>query len=109
MMTRTSISSGLVGLFLGGALSLGVMAVAAPITGPVDPGSIVANINRYILNWMGFTNDGELTLAGGNAFAPLGVVATAMSSVGPVGSHTTVQRWMVVINAAGTVGFVPVF
>ena len=108
-MTYASTRSGLAGLFLGGALSLGVMAVAAPITGPVDPGSIVANVNNYILKWMGFTNDGELTLAGGNAFAPLGTVATDMSSLGPVGSHTTVQRWMVVINPAGTVGFVPVF
>ncbi len=108
-MTRTSIRSGLAGLFLGGALSLGMMAVAAPITGPVDPGSIIANINTYILNWMGFVSQGELTLAGSNAFAPLGTVATGMTSLGPVGSHTTVQRWMVVINAAGTVGFVPVF
>jgi len=43
------------------------------------------------------------------AFAANGSVATAMSSVGPTGSHTTVQEWMTVSNASGVTRYVPCF
>lgn len=38
-----------------------------------------------------------------------GAVATALSSVGPTGSHTTVQEWLTVTNSAGTVRYIPCF
>jgi len=38
-----------------------------------------------------------------------GSVATALSSVGPVGSNTTVQEWFPIKNAAGTIRYVPGF
>ena len=98
--------------FLAGALVGAVMvgmAGAAQITGPQDGASLAATLNQVLMNWMGYTNDGELQLLGSNAFAPLGTVATGMTSLGPVGSHETVQRWMVVVSPSGTVGFVPVF
>lgn len=38
-----------------------------------------------------------------------GSVATVLGSLGPVGSHTTVQEWMQVKNAAGTVRYIPAF
>ena len=99
----------LVGIAAGIFLTIGTLGVAAPIPGPVDPSAFIATLNQYLMTWMGFSNQGELTLAGPNAFAPLGTVATDMSSLGPVGSHTTVQEWLVVINPAGTVRFVPAF
>jgi hypothetical protein len=38
-----------------------------------------------------------------------GSVATAMTSVGPTGSHTTVQEWFTVIDSAGTTRYIPAY
>lgn len=38
-----------------------------------------------------------------------GTVATALSSLGPTGSHTTVQEWFAVKNASGVVRYIPAF
>lgn len=101
------IRSFLVGLAFG-AMGIGA-AVALPITGAQDPATFIRSLNQYVLNWMTYVDNGEVQLLGSNAFTGLGTTATAMSSVGPTGSSTTVQRWMIVVNPAGTVGYVPVF
>jgi hypothetical protein len=87
-----SIRSGLVGLVLGGAISIGMMAAAAPITGPVDPASIISQINQYILSWMSFptAENGELQLLGPFSFE----TATAGTKV------------MVVVDQTGTVRYI---
>lgn len=36
-------------------------------------------------------------------------IATVLGSVGPTGSHTTVQEWLQVKNTAGTVRYIPMF
>jgi len=38
-----------------------------------------------------------------------GSVATALSSVGPAGSHTTVQEWIQIQNSSGVVRYIPCF
>ncbi len=38
-----------------------------------------------------------------------GSVATTMTSLGPVGSHTTIQEWLVVKNAGGTLRYIPMY
>jgi hypothetical protein len=38
-----------------------------------------------------------------------GIVATALTAVGPTGAHTTAQEWLTVTNAAGTVRYIPCF
>jgi len=43
------------------------------------------------------------------AWTANGTVATAMSSLGPTGSHTTIQEWFTVKNASGTVRYIPTF
>lgn len=43
------------------------------------------------------------------AFTANGVVATTMTSLGPAGSHTTVQEWLTITDAAGTVRFIPCY
>ncbi len=91
-----------------GAVLLGV-AVAAPFSGPVDPASIMANVNALLLNWVSFVSGGEVQLLGPQAFSANGVVATTMTSLGPVGSHTTVQEWLIVVDPAGTVRYVPAY
>jgi hypothetical protein len=38
-----------------------------------------------------------------------GSVATALTSIGPTGSHTTVQEWLTVTNSSGVVRYIPAF
>jgi hypothetical protein len=42
-------------------------------------------------------------------FAANGAVATVLGGVGPVGSHTTVQKWIVVKDDTGATFYVPAF
>jgi P pilus assembly chaperone PapD len=42
-------------------------------------------------------------------FTANGAVATTMTSLGPTGSHTTVQEWLTVKDSAGTVRYIPAF
>lgn len=46
--------------------------------------------------------------AGLAGFAANGSVATTMTSLGPTGSHTTVQEWMTV-NHGGTTRYIPLY
>lgn len=46
---------------------------------------------------------------GSGAFTVNGSVATAMTSLGPAGSHTTVQEWFTITNASGVVRYIPAF
>jgi hypothetical protein len=99
-------------LAIGAALMVvGGLAYAAPITGPTAGSfpDFAAALNARFLNWFGFVSQGELQLVGGQSFVVNSDVATSLGSIGPAGSHTTVQRWLVVINPAGTVGYIPVF
>ncbi len=43
------------------------------------------------------------------AWAANGSVATTMTSLGPTGSHTTVQEWLAVKNASGVVRYIPAY
>ena len=42
-------------------------------------------------------------------FTANGSVATALSSLGPSGSHTTVQEWLTITDTSGTVRYIPCF
>ena len=52
---------------------------------------------------------GGFTRFGSGTWAANGAVATALTSVGPTGSHTTVQEWFVVRNASNVVRYIPAF
>jgi hypothetical protein len=54
------------------------------------------------------THNGTMTL-GASTLAANNTVATALSSVGPTGSHTTVQEWMQVIGTGGVNRWAPLF
>lgn len=42
-------------------------------------------------------------------FAANGSVATTLTSLGPTGSHTTVQKWLAVKDSAGATFYIPLF
>lgn len=44
-----------------------------------------------------------------NAFATNGSVATVLTSLGPTGSHTTVQEWLTFTDGNGVVRYIPAF
>lgn len=51
----------------------------------------------------------SLALPFGGAWSANGSVATVLGSLGPTGSHTTVQEWFTVTDAGGNVRYVPGF
>jgi hypothetical protein len=62
------------------------------------------------------TNAGVLQFAATGAIklntgttAANGSVATAMTSLGPTGSHTTIQEWLLVTRSGGASGWIPIF
>lgn len=70
-----------------------------------------ASNTLVIGNSIGTTNINPTTLGFGNStlWSANGSVATAMTSVGPTGSHTTVQEWFTVTDNAGMVRYIPAY
>ena len=108
--------------FLGAVLLIplvGAAALSTLNTGngvfPADFADInfhITQLNNEIANSVTFGNAGEtgqMAITNAAGIAANGSVATAMSSVGPTGSHTTPQEWLVVINPAGTLRWAPLF
>lgn len=52
---------------------------------------------------------GVMKMTGAGAIVANGAVATTMTSLGPIGSHTTVQEWLVIQNSSGTVRWIPCY
>lgn len=46
---------------------------------------------------------------GSGMFTANGAVAATLTSLGPTGSHTTVQEWLTVTNASGAVRYIPAY
>lgn len=78
-----------------------------PSTATYAEGSqIIGTINALIQQIN--TNVGLGGLAQG-AFVANGSVATTMTSLGPTGSHTTIQKWLTVVDNTGTVVYIPCY
>lgn len=67
------------------------------------------NITGYFTMNPTAAETGEVQFTNSLSFAANGSVATAMSSVGPTGSHTTIQRWLIIIGYDGVPGWIPIF
>lgn len=52
---------------------------------------------------------GMLKMGNAGSFLANGVVATVLGSLGPTGSHTTVQEWFTIKDSAGTIRYIPAF
>lgn len=55
------------------------------------------------------TSSGLLQFASAGSFSANGAVATALTSVGPTGSHTTVQTWLTIVDNGGVTRYIPCF
>jgi hypothetical protein len=80
-----------------------------PAATGASPSLAVAGSDTNIDLTLSPKGTGMLKLGTSGAFAANGSVATAMSSLGPAGSHTTVQEWLVIRNNSGTIRYIPCF
>lgn len=54
-------------------------------------------------------NTGQLKLTSASNFIANNTVATVLGSLGPTGSHTTVQKWLTIVDNTGTTLYIPAF
>jgi hypothetical protein len=64
-----------------------------------------ANIDMIV----GPKGTGVVQFQNSGSFTANGAVATAMTSLGPTGSHTTIQEWLTVKNSSGVVRYIPAY
>lgn len=126
---NSSTTDGIVRMFLGATLGTlyefnstqikASQTVSFVSTGSMTVGTIAAtslalesnSATRLTLSSAGvMTLDPSVSLVlGSGTLAANGVVATALSSVGPTGSHTTVQEWMLVTGTGAAARWIPMF
>jgi hypothetical protein len=70
---------------------------------------LTLNLAWTAANVLSLQPSGGGVKVGAGMLAANGTVATGLSALGPAGSHTTVQEWLVVQNAAGVTRYVPCF
>jgi hypothetical protein len=52
---------------------------------------------------------GVIKFASAASFSANGSVATTMTSLGPTGSHTTIQTWLTIQDSGGTTRYIPCY
>lgn len=52
---------------------------------------------------------GIIKFSNASSFSANGTVACTMTSLGPAGSHTTIQTWLTIVDSAGTTRYVPCY
>ena len=52
---------------------------------------------------------GLIKFGSAGSFSANNTVATVLGSVGPTGSHTTVQTWLTIVDSGGTTRYIPCF
>jgi hypothetical protein len=95
-------------------------ASATPPTNPITltpgltfygntTGALTVNITWTQPNELSLQPTGGVTRIGSGMIAANGSVATTTTSLGPAGSHTTIQEWLQVKNPAGTIRYIPMY
>ncbi len=64
---------------------------------------------QYWLNTLITNINTSLTSPLSLAFVANGSVATTVTSLGPTGSHTTIQEWATIPNASGVTRYIPLY
>lgn len=116
----------------GGAFPVSTIGTLIGGQGPLGAGFTIASGIDWSLgtatgNWLNlggvFTVDGSgkvtapaignassaLQISGSGQWSANGAVATTMTSLGPTGSHTTVQEWLTITDASGTTRYIPAY
>ncbi len=104
---RKTIAALALGLLLGtAAMQAGAFIPTVPMSTPAE---VIAQVNSYLGNIVSLSaNAGELAFNTPQSWAVNSTVATTMTSLGPQGSHTTVQEWLVVVHGT-TARYIPTY
>jgi hypothetical protein len=101
---------------MGAVFALGTLSIAAgyaavlPLfTAPGGSNAAVNPGNLADLNALVSAINSNLSIPASMTNVANGSVATAMSSLGPTGSHTTIQEWFAITTPQGNVRYVPGF
>jgi formate/nitrite transporter FocA (FNT family) len=71
---------------------------------PVNVPVIQADLNNLV---QGINT--SLAIPASMSFVANGAVATTVTSLGPTGSHTTIQEWLQVTDANGVIRWIPAY
>lgn len=77
-----------------------------------DINTMMSLLNSTLANYLSFNQTGEVGagyFSNPASFTANGSTATSVTSVGPSGAHTTVQKWLTIYDNTGAVGYIPVF
>lgn len=86
------------------------MAATLPyFTGPTGNNPANLPVALADLNTMTNAINTNLAIPASQTTAANGSVATVLGSLGPTGSHTTVQEWLQFTDSSGVVRWVPAF
>jgi hypothetical protein len=67
------------------------------------------NGNTQSFNLATTAASGPIQFVDAGSFSANTTVATVLGSVGPAGAHTTVQKWLTIVDSGGTTGYIPIF
>jgi hypothetical protein len=106
-------------LFVKADIGLNLSAADQSITKSGGTGNLIINCSTTgslfleaagieALRILGTSNAGQIQIGSAN-LAANGAVATTMTSLGPTGSHTTVQQWLAIKNDAGVLRWLPMY
>lgn len=73
-----------------------------------DTGRIIFGLSQDTIFARGSVA-GVFQFASAGSFTANGSVATSVTSLGPTGSHTTIQEWLTIQNASGTTRYIPCY
>jgi hypothetical protein len=79
---------------------------------PSSPGpctGVVFNVTWSARTLLTFNPSGGAVKFGSGAFTANGSTVLALSNIGPSGAHATVQEWLTITDAGGTVRYIPAF
>lgn len=101
--TQSQFLVGVAGTYHGVLFTDGAQVLTGSTTNV--PVGLLAN-NSSVLTLL---TSGVVKFAQASSFTANGSVATTMTSLGPTGSHTTIQEWLTVQNSSGTVRYIPAY
>jgi hypothetical protein len=97
------------GLTIGNYAEIGDFGNAANglILGEFGAGPVIIGANNAEV--VRFLSAGNMKFSNAANFTASGAVATSLGSIGPTGSHTTVQTWLTFVDNTGATRYVPAF